>query len=174
MDYQRLANDTANLHARIERRIGILKNRLNVASKTLIGVVLRYPDIGAIKDNLPCGWAQELEYCACDSCLSAPGFSDQAKYLTGADEKRDPIDCPNLTHRPLQNRSARHRKLNGQVPDLEQQVHRLSARLQALEAGDPDQARAIVERMLGYSEERILSEADRLEEAGLLGPEVGG
>ena len=46
--------------------------------------------------------------------------------------------------------------------------------LQALEAGDPDQARAIVERMLGYSEERILAEADRLEEAGLLGPEAGG
>lgn len=46
--------------------------------------------------------------------------------------------------------------------------------LQALEARDPDLARAIVERMLGYSEERILAEVDRLEEAGLLGPEAGG
>jgi GntR family transcriptional repressor for pyruvate dehydrogenase complex len=46
--------------------------------------------------------------------------------------------------------------------------------LQALEASDPDRARTIVERILGYSEERILAEADRLEAAGLLGPEAGG
>ncbi len=43
--------------------------------------------------------------------------------------------------------------------------------LGALEAGDPDRARSIVERMLAYSEERILQEVDRLERAGLLGPE---
>jgi GntR family transcriptional repressor for pyruvate dehydrogenase complex len=44
--------------------------------------------------------------------------------------------------------------------------------LEALEAGDAGSARAIVERMLGYSEERILAEAERLEAAGLLGPEA--
>lgn len=44
--------------------------------------------------------------------------------------------------------------------------------LEALEAPDPERARAIIERMLDYSEERILSEAARLEQAGLLGPEA--
>ncbi|MEN8181549.1 MAG: FCD domain-containing protein, partial [Myxococcota bacterium] len=43
----------------------------------------------------------------------------------------------------------------------------------ALEDGDPERARTLVGRMLDYSEERILAEAQRLEEAGLLGPVEG-
>jgi DNA-binding FadR family transcriptional regulator len=42
--------------------------------------------------------------------------------------------------------------------------------LDALERRDAPAARRIVERMLSYSEERILLEAKRLEDAGLIGP----
>jgi DNA-binding FadR family transcriptional regulator len=57
----------------------------------------------------------------------------------------------------------------------EQRDHRRSlsthARLlEALRRRDPAAARRIVEEMLGYSEERILGEAARLEAAGVLGP----
>lgn len=46
--------------------------------------------------------------------------------------------------------------------------------LAALEAGDGDAARRILEVMLAYSEQAILSEAERLEAAGVIGPGAGG
>ena len=44
------------------------------------------------------------------------------------------------------------------------------AMLQAIEARDPEAAVRLVDEMLRYSEERIRSEAQRLETAGLIGP----
>ena len=44
------------------------------------------------------------------------------------------------------------------------------AMLKAIEARDPDAAVRLVDEMLRYSEERIRSEAQRLETAGLIGP----
>lgn len=48
------------------------------------------------------------------------------------------------------------------------QTHR--ALMAAIERRDSDAARGILETMLDYSEQRILTEASRLEAAGLLGP----
>ncbi len=48
------------------------------------------------------------------------------------------------------------------------QTHR--ALLVALEAGDPVEARRILEVMLSYSEQVILAEAEQLESEGLIGP----
>ena len=48
------------------------------------------------------------------------------------------------------------------------QTHR--ALLVALEAGDPVEARRILEVMLSYSERVILAEAEQLESEGLIGP----
>ncbi len=48
------------------------------------------------------------------------------------------------------------------------QTHR--ALLAALEAGDPVEARRILEVMLSYSEQVILAEAEQLESEGLIGP----
>lgn len=45
------------------------------------------------------------------------------------------------------------------------------AMLRAIEARDPDAAVRLVDEMLRYSEERIRSEASRLEAAGLIGPQ---
>jgi GntR family transcriptional repressor for pyruvate dehydrogenase complex len=42
----------------------------------------------------------------------------------------------------------------------------------ALEAGDSAAARRVLERMLDYSEEAILAEAERLEAEGLIGPDA--
>ncbi len=44
--------------------------------------------------------------------------------------------------------------------------------LKAIENGDVSEARRIVEVMLGYSETAILAEAERLEAAGLIGPDA--
>jgi GntR family transcriptional regulator, transcriptional repressor for pyruvate dehydrogenase complex len=43
----------------------------------------------------------------------------------------------------------------------------------AVEARDPDGARALLERMLDYSEEAILGEVAKLEAKGLIGPDAG-
>ena len=51
---------------------------------------------------------------------------------------------------------------------LSLRTHR--ALLAALEAGDPPAARRVLEEMFDYSEAAILSEARRLEAAGLIGP----
>jgi GntR family transcriptional repressor for pyruvate dehydrogenase complex len=40
----------------------------------------------------------------------------------------------------------------------------------AVEAGDPAEARRVLEEMLDYSEAAIMQEANRLESAGLIGP----
>ena len=42
--------------------------------------------------------------------------------------------------------------------------------IEALAARDPAAARAVLEEMLDYSEAAILEEAERLAEAGLIGP----
>jgi len=42
----------------------------------------------------------------------------------------------------------------------------------ALEAGDPSEARRVLERMLDYSETSILAEAERLEAEGWIGPDA--
>lgn len=61
----------------------------------------------------------------------------------------------------------------------DQRDHRRSignhgAMLQAIEAGDAAAACRVVDEMLRYSEERIRSEAERLERAGLIGPTARG
>lgn len=53
-------------------------------------------------------------------------------------------------------------------PARSMQNHR--ALLAAVEQRDPDAARRRIEEMLRYSEERILAEVTRLEEAGVIGP----
>jgi GntR family transcriptional repressor for pyruvate dehydrogenase complex len=61
-----------------------------------------------------------------------------------------------------------YNELRNQVRSLE--THRRM--LDAIEAADPVRARSILEVMLGYSEQAILAEAQRLEDAGLIGPDA--
>ena len=54
--------------------------------------------------------------------------------------------------------------------DYERSLQTHRALLAALEAGDPVEARQILEVMLSYSEQAILAEAEQLESEGLIGP----
>lgn len=81
----------------------------------------------------------------------------------------------NLLYRLVTNLFTRLVSRLGPLYYNERRDHRRShethrALLAAIEARDAASARRIVETMLGYSEERILEEAARLEQAGLIGP----
>jgi GntR family transcriptional repressor for pyruvate dehydrogenase complex len=58
--------------------------------------------------------------------------------------------------------------------DHERSLRTHRALLVALEAGDPSEARRILEVMLDYSEEAILAEAQQLEADGVIGPGARG
>src|SRR3954468_20081324 len=115
---QRLADDVAGRHARIERRERILKDDLHLPS---VGAQLRLGemrDIRAVDLDLPRSRLDQPQDRATNGGLAAAGLAHQRERLAGADRERHAIDRIDVTGRAAQ-QALLDREMLLEVRDLE-------------------------------------------------------
>jgi hypothetical protein len=81
---QRLADDLAHGHARIQRRVRILEDDLQLAAHLAharrVNCVMSWP----LKMILPSGRLEQLDHGAAEGRLAAAGLADEPERLAGA------------------------------------------------------------------------------------------
>src|SRR5262245_22699882 len=92
IDAERFADDLTDRHARIERRIGILKDDLNPPPQFAHSLRGAMGDVRAAKSDRPCRRLLQLENGAADGGLAAPGFADEAERLACGNGESDIVD----------------------------------------------------------------------------------
>ena len=85
---QRLANDVLDLHLRVERRIGILKHHLDVATHIARLFPLQPRNLLPAEENLSFRRGVQLHQCTHERTLSAATLSDDAEQLPFVDGER--------------------------------------------------------------------------------------
>ena len=78
VDPQRFAQNMADLHARIERAIGILEDHLNAFAKARKVFLTEMGDVFAAEPDISAGRFFEPQNTAANRGLAATGFADQA------------------------------------------------------------------------------------------------
>ena len=88
---QRLADDRADIHARIERSIRVLKDDLDVAAQQAKFIGPQRPNILAFKMDLARGRFDQAKHAASGGRFAAAGFADQTKRFAAVDMKIDAV-----------------------------------------------------------------------------------
>ena len=96
MDDQRLADDRADRHARVERGVGILEDDLHVAAQRAQRLAVERDDALAFEPHLARGRLDEPQDAAPGGRLAAAGFADEPQRLAGADLEADTVDRVHL------------------------------------------------------------------------------
>ena len=121
---QRLADDVAGGHARIERGERVLEDDLHLPP---VGAQLRLAemrDVGAVDRDAAGGRLDQPQDRAADRGLAAAGFADQRERLAGADFQRHAVDRVDVAGRAAQ-QALLDREMLLEVLDLEHQRSRL-------------------------------------------------
>src|SRR5439155_23277839 len=118
---QGFADDRADIHARIERGIRVLKDDLDVAAQQAEFAGPELPDILAFKMNLARGRFDQAKHAASGGGFAATGFADQAKRFAAVDMKIDAVHRMH-TAGALAEQAALERKFLGEVLDPEQRL----------------------------------------------------
>ena len=126
VDVERLADRIADLQARIERGVGVLKDHLDAPPHGHQIAAARPRDVDAVDPNLALGRLEQADDGAPEGRLAAAGFADQAERPAGLDPQGHAVDRADLADRAAQERRA-HREIRLEVPDLEQRRHARSA-----------------------------------------------
>ena len=121
MNDQGFADDSADVHARIERGVRVLKDDLDIAAQDAKLIGLQPPDILAIKMDFARGWFDQAQHAAPGGRLAAAGFADQPEGFAALDGEIDAVDSVNAAGLAAE-QAAFDRKLLGQVPDPEQRL----------------------------------------------------
>ena len=91
VDAERLADDVAGGHARIERGERVLEHDLHRAPvRTQLGLA-ELGDVAAIELDAAAGRLDQPQHAARHRRLAAAGFADQPERFAGADRKADAI-----------------------------------------------------------------------------------
>ena len=89
---QRLGDDRAHLHARVERRVRILEDHLRPAAEALERVPLQFADIGAFEADRATGRPVQAEERAADRRLAGARLADEGQGLAPLDCEGDAVD----------------------------------------------------------------------------------
>jgi hypothetical protein len=122
VDHQRLGDDGAHPHPRIERRVRILEHRLHRASVALPAGPTERQHVLAAEADGPRGRPLETEHELRGGGLPAAGLADHAESGAHVDAERDRIDRAHQPGGPPQQPAA-HRKVLGEPLHLEQGAH---------------------------------------------------
>ena len=124
VEVERLADDVADAHARVEARIGILEDDLHLAAQRLECARIQAGDIPAVELNGTRGRLHQPQYGAAERRLARSRLADEADDLTGTDAERDAVD--GLDRDTCVEQPLAHRKVNFEVRDAEEIVsHRV-------------------------------------------------
>src|SRR5579864_1454467 len=86
----RLADGVRDGPPRVERRVGILQNNLNILENLL---VTSFQKISSVEDDFARSRLHQLRDRPCESCLSAARLADYRYGLPLGYSNRDPVDC---------------------------------------------------------------------------------
>src|SRR6202166_329145 len=128
------ADDRADAHARIERRIGVLKDDLDIAAQDAQLIGRQRPDLLAFEIDLAGSRFDQAKHATPGGRLAAAGLADKPQRFAAGDLKIDAVDRADTAGLPAE-QAALERKFLGEAPDTEQPfTHRTtvsSARIQA-------------------------------------------
>src|SRR4029079_3453166 len=121
VDDQGLADDRTDIHARIERGIGVLEDDLDVAAQQAKLVRRQLPDILAFKMDVARGLTRQAKPAASGGRFAAAGCADQPQGLAAVDVKVHAVDRVDAVGVAAE-QTALERKFLGQVLDPEQRL----------------------------------------------------
>ena len=84
VDRERLGDDVADGHARVERRVGILEDHLHVRRRRRSSAPLSGRDVAALEADRARGRLDQAQYGAADGRLAAPALAHEAEGLAAA------------------------------------------------------------------------------------------
>src|SRR5690348_12215129 len=94
---QRLLDDVAGRHARIERRVRILVDHLHLLAIREHLHRIEFGNVFAAYLDAPCGRFQQLQQGSPDGRFAAAALAHQAERFTTIDVERHAVDCVHLT-----------------------------------------------------------------------------
>ena len=122
VDRQRLADDRAGRHARIERCVGILEDHLHLAAHAAQIATLELRQLYFAELDGAARRTVELQDRAARRRLAAAALADEAERLALADVKRHAVNGLHIGNFALEDQAGRHREVDLQVADLQQDV----------------------------------------------------
>src|SRR5688500_7044447 len=102
MHLERLRQDLADRHARVEGRVRVLEDHLHVAPEPAQLLRRVRGEIGAFEDDLAAGGPLELQDAAPGRGLAAAGLADQAERLAAAQREADAVARAHRARRALE------------------------------------------------------------------------
>src|SRR5205085_4020379 len=123
VDVQRLADNLAGGHPRIQRTVGILKNHLEFPAPSAQRGAVQGGEVLALEENPARGRCDQTNDRASQRGLAATTFADQADSFARLDEEADVVHGPHEVFGPAED-TVLHGEADPKVADFEQ-VHGL-------------------------------------------------
>ena len=125
MNHERLFDDVAGAHARVERRVRILKDDLHVPPRLTHLRARQLKDVPAPEQDLAGRRLDQAEHAAAGRALAAARLADEIEHLALVNREAHAVDgCDDGRSRP---EAMPPDEVLDEVPDLEER-HRLSDR----------------------------------------------
>src|SRR5262249_20015521 len=118
VDAKWLRDDLAHGHARVQRRVRILEDDLELTSNLPHAPARQLRDVLTVEDDPSVGRIEKPDHRPSERRLSASGLADQTERLTCAKRQDDPVDCVNLPDAPLED-ARRGREMLDEARDRE-------------------------------------------------------
>jgi hypothetical protein len=111
VEHQRLGEDLAHRHARIEGGEGVLEDDLRLATKRAQAALAEARDVFPIDPHPALIGADQPHGEAAKRGLAAAGFTDQSERPAGLQGQRYAVDGPGCGARPAEERALHHERL---------------------------------------------------------------
>src|SRR5713101_1558082 len=120
MDHDRLGDNLADLHARIQRAVRVLENDLNPPPQRQKLFAFQLCDVDAVIEDLAAGRPLEPQDAPAGRGLATAALADQPEGLAAADREVDAINRLNLTDPPVHDDTLGNGEVHLQAPDFEE------------------------------------------------------
>ncbi len=122
VNHDRFGDDLADLHARVQRAVRILKDDLDPAPQRQQILASHLGDIDAVIDDLAGGRLFKPQDAAAGRRLAAAALADQTQGLAAPDGEVDAIDRLHLAHLAVDDDPLGDREMHVQSPHFEERL----------------------------------------------------
>ncbi len=124
VDRKGLADDVADGHPRIERRVRVLEDDLHLLTQLANLFAAELVDVASVEDDLALGRRQEAQHDAAGRRLPRPGLADEPQRFAAPDREVDAVDSFHVADVTRQNPGV-DRKILVEIANDEQVARRL-------------------------------------------------
>ena len=178
---QRLGDDLADAHARVERRIRILEHHLRLAPMLAHALVVQVRDLGVAEPDAAAGGLEQAQHGLAHRGLAATRLTHQAQRFTRADLEGHAVHGVDMATDALQHATA-HREVLAQVFDPQHRGRPIGCaharfnhglmRVALVRVGTGDSRRPRVDPLLTIEPMTRGAGSDEVADAGLGSPKV--